>query len=243
MSLDIYYENLHRKAAGIDYPSGRFLKDGSRVLSKSLSELFNLSTKLGSLPDSCKIAKLKPLFKKGSKTNPSNYKPISLLHLISKIIEKLVQNKYKQVVFYLTMNFFTTTGFRKNHSTDSCLTFLHDKILKGFDKGLMTGMIMVDLQKAFDTIDHGILLKTLSAIGFSNHTIGCFKSYLSNRLFRVNLENCHSDLSNITCGVPQGSILGPLLFLIYVNDMPQAVKSNLFLYADDSCLVFREKML
>ena len=105
----------------------------------------------------------------------------------------------------------------------------------------MTGMILVDLQKAFDTIDHDILLKKLSAIGFSNHTIGWFKSYLSNRLFRVNLENCYSDPSNITCGVPQGSILGPLLFLIYVNDMPQAVKSNLFLYADDSCLVFQGK--
>ena len=105
----------------------------------------------------------------------------------------------------------------------------------------MTGMRLVDLQKAFDTIDHDILLKKLSAIGFSNHTIGWFKSYLSNRLFRVNLENCYSDPSNITCGVPQGSILGPLLFLIYVNDMPQAVKSNLFLYADDSCLVFQGK--
>ena len=102
-------------------------------------------------------------------------------------------------------------------------------------------MILVDLQKVFDTIDHEILLKKLSAIGFSNHTIGWLKSYLSNQLFRVNLENCYSDPFNITCGVPQESILGPLLFLIYVNDMPQAVKSNLFLCADDSCLVFQEK--
>ena len=84
-------------------------------------------------------------------------------------------------------------------------------------------------------------MKKLSAIGFSNHTIGWFNLYLSNRLFRVNLGNCYSDPSNITCGVPQGSILGPLLFLIYVNDMPQAVKSNLFLYADDSCLIFQGK--
>ena len=100
-------------------------------------------------------------------------------------------------------------------------------------------MILVDFRKAFNTIDHNILLKKLS--GFSNHTICWFKSYLSNRLFRVNLENCYSDPSNITCGVPQGSILGPLLFLIYVNDMPQAVKSNLFLCAEDSCLVFQGK--
>ena len=211
------------------------------LLSKPISELCNLSIKLGSFPDACKIAKLKPLFKKGSKTNPSNYRPILLLPLISKVIEKLI---HEQTSTFLAKNeilYNYQSGFRKKHSTDSFLTFLYDKILKGFDEGLMTGMILIDLQKAFDTIDHDILLQKLNAIGFSNHTIGWFKSYLSNRLFRVHLENCYSDSSSITCGVPQGSILGPLLFLIYVNDMPQAVNSNLFLHADDSCLVFQEK--
>ena len=105
----------------------------------------------------------------------------------------------------------------------------------------MTGMVLVDLQKAFDTIDHDILLKKLSAICFSNHIIGWFKSQLSNQLFKVNLENYYSDPSNITCGRPDGSILGPLLFLIYVNDMSQTVKSNLFLHAADSCLAFQGK--
>ena len=105
----------------------------------------------------------------------------------------------------------------------------------------MTGMILIDLQKPFNTIDHDILLKKLSATGFSNHTIDWFKSYLSNRLFRVNLGNCYSDPSNVTCGIPQGSIRGPLQFLTCVNDMPQGVKSNLFLYADDSCLIFQGK--
>ena len=165
-----------------------------------------------------------------------------LLPLISEIIEKLI---HKQTSSFLSNNellYNYQSGFRKNHSTDSCLTFLHDKILKDFDKGLMTGMILVDLQKAFDTIDHDILLKKLSAIGFSNHTICWFKSYLSNRLFRVNLENCYSDHSNITCGVPQGSILGPLLCLIYLKDMPEAVKSNLFLCADTLALFFGEMM-
>ena len=95
-----------RKAAGIDGLSGRFLKDGSRVLSKPISELCNLSIKLGSFLDPCKIAKLKSLFQKGSKTNPSNYRPISLLPLISKIIEKLIHEQ--QVVFYLTVKFYTT---------------------------------------------------------------------------------------------------------------------------------------
>ena len=102
----------------------------------------------------------------------------------------------------------------------------------------MSGMILIDLQMAFDTIDHDILMKKLTAIGFSNHTICWLKSYLLNRLFRVNLKNCYSDHSNITCGVVHGSILGLLLFPIYVNDMSYVVKSNLFLYADNSYLVF-----
>ena len=105
----------------------------------------------------------------------------------------------------------------------------------------MTGIILIDLQKAFDTIDHDILLKNVSAIGFSNHAIGWFNSYFSDRLFRAHLENCYSDASSITWGVPQGSILGSLLLLIYVNDMSQAVKSNLLLYADDSFLAFQGK--
>ena len=229
------------KAAGIDDLSGRFLKDGSRVLSKPISELCYPSIKLGSFPDSCKIAKLKPLLKKGSRTNPSNYRPISLLLLISKIIEKLIHEQTSSFLSNNEILYNYQSGGQKNHSTDSCLTFLHDKTFKGFDKSLMTGMILIHLQKAFDTIDHDILLKKLSAIGFSNHTIAWFKSYLSNQLLRVNLGNCYSDSSNITCGVPQGSFLGPLLFLICVNDMAQTVKSNLFLYADDSCLIFQGK--
>ena len=118
---------------------------------------------------------------------------------------------------------------------------MNDKILKGFDDGLVTGMILIDLQKTFDTINHDILLKKLSIIGFSDHTVKWFQSYLSNRKFMVNLENSFSEVSSISCGVPQGSILGPLLFLIYVNDMPMAVKFDLFLYADDTCLVFEYK--
>ena len=163
--------NIH-KAAGIDDLSGRFLKDGSQVLSKPISELCNLSVKLGSFPDSCKTAKLKPLFKKRSKTNSSNYRSISLQPLISQIIEKLIHEQTSSFLSNNEVLYNYQSGFWKNHSTDSCLTFLHDKILKGFDKGLMTGMILIDLQKAFDTIDHDILLKNLSAIGFSNHTIG-----------------------------------------------------------------------
>ena len=133
------------------------------------------------------------------------------------------------------------SGFRSNHSTNECLSYLNDKILKGFDEGLLTGMVLIDLQKAFDTIDHGVLFKKMKYLGFTNKTISWFRSYLKDRSFKVSIENVFSDSGSQLCGVPQGSILGPLLFLLYINDMPQSVKCDLFLYADDSCLVFQHK--
>ena len=135
------------------------------------------------------------------------------------------------------------SGFRTNHSTNLylCFSFLTDKILKDFDEGLLTGMILIDLQKAFDTINHEILFKKLKAMGFSEGWITWFQSYLSERIFFIGIENQLPDYGRISCSVPQGSILGSLLLLIYVNDMPQAVNSNLFLYADDSCLMFQHK--
>ena len=229
------------KAAGIDNLSGRFLKDGAKVLSKPISDLCNLSIISEKFPDPCKVAKLKPLYKKGSVTDPCNYRPISLLPLISKVIEKVIHNQTSTFLNSKNLLYNYQSGFRKKHSTDFCLSYLNDKILKGFDRGMMTGMILIDLQKAFDTIDHDVLLQKLYAIGFSKRTVNWFKSYLSNRSFKVNLGNNFSQHASVSCGVPQGSILGPLLFLIYVNDMSQAVKCHLFLYADDSCLVCQHK--
>ena len=115
------------------------------------------------------------------------------------------------------------------------------KILKGLDEGLLTGMILIDFQKAFGTINHEILFKKLKAMGFFEGYITWLQSYLSERIFFISIENQLSDYGRISCGVPQGSILGPLLFLIYINGMPQAVNSNLFLYADDSYLMFQHK--
>ena len=105
----------------------------------------------------------------------------------------------------------------------------------------MTGMILIDLQKAFDTIDHDVLLQKLYAICFSKHTVNWVRFYVSYRSFLVNVGNNFSQPASVSCGVPQGSILGPLLFLIYVNDMSQAVKCDLFLYADDTCLVCQQR--
>ena len=102
-------------------------------------------------------------------------------------------------------------------------------------------MILIDLQKAFDTVNNNILLKKMEFIGFTEETKKWLKSYLSNRKFKVHIKNTFSEPGNLLCGVPQGSILGPLLFLLYINDMPQAVDCELLLYADDICLIFQHK--
>ena len=161
--------------------------------------------------------------------------------MISKVIERIVYNAVDNFLLQNNILYNYQSGFRKNHLTDFCLSFLKDKILKGFDKGLITGMIQVDLQKIFHTINHEIILRKLHAIGFSEKTIARFKSYLSYRAFKVNINNHFSGLSKISCGVPQRSILGPLLFLLHVNDISQFLYSDLFSYADDSGVTFQHK--
>ena len=130
---------------------------------------------------------------------------------------------------------------RPKHSTDTCLTLLNNNILNGIDRGLLTGMILIDLQKAFDTIDHEIFLMKLECMGFGRSTILWFKSYLNNRTFRVNIGDENSNPGKLKCDVPQGSILRPLIFLIYVNDMPQSVDGDLLLYANDTCIGCTDK--
>ena len=229
------------KAVGIDRLPGRFLKDGSDVLPKPVTDNCNLSIFLNKFLCAFKLAEVKPIFKKGLKTNVSNYGPISLLPILSKVIEKVV---HKQTTKFLNDNnifYKYESGFRNNHSTDLFLSFLKNKILKGFDNTVYTGMILIDLQKAFDTINHKILLDKLLPIGFSKNTISWYESYLAEHHFTVEVANRVSKFSKISCGVLQGSILGPLLFLIYVNDMSQAVECDFYLYADDSCLLFQHK--
>ena len=230
-----------QKASGIDNISGKFLKDGAKLLALPISQIWNLSIKLATFPSNCKIAKITPLYKKGCRTDPKNYRPISLLPIVSKVIEKVVHQQLQEYLDNNEILYKFQSGFRSNHSTDTCLSYLSDKILSGFDGGLLTGVIAIDLQKAFDTIDHKILLNKMKFLGFSETVIQWFNSYLSDRIFKINLNITLSVPAKINCGVPQGSILGPLLFSLYVNDMSQAVNSELYLYADDACLLFQHR--
>ena len=202
---------------------------------------FVIYLKQSTFPSDCKTAKLKLLFKKGSKTEAKNYRPISLLPIISKIIERVIHDQTQCFLDEKNIIFRYQSGFRKNYSTNLCLSYLSDKILKGFDSGLFTGMVLIDIRKAFDTINHDILLNKMYCFGFSEEVVSWFRSYLSQRQFKVNINEVFSDPALVTCGVPQGSILGPLLFLLYVNDIPQSVECELLLYADDTCLIFQHK--
>ncbi len=148
------------KAVGIDNIGGKFLKDGATILADPITKLLNLSIKLSKFPQKCKIAKLIPIYKnKGSKVETQNYRPISLLPLVSKIFEKIIHTKTQQFLDENDILYKFQSGFRQNHSTDTSLSYLNDKILHGFDNGCFTGMILIDLQKAFDTIDHNIFFK------------------------------------------------------------------------------------
>ena len=166
------------KSTGIDNLTGKFLKKGAPVLASPITDLVNLSISLSLFPDDCKIAKLKPIYKKEAKTKTKNYWPISLLPLLSEIIERIIHNQTQQYLDKNNILYKYQSGFRKHHSTDTCLSYLTDKVKIGFEEGLLTGMVLIDLQKAFDTIDHSILLEKMRSLGFAGKTIAWYTSYL-----------------------------------------------------------------
>ena len=241
--LKLFQDLYENKAAGLDNLFGKFLKDGATVLAKPISQICHLSIKHSLFSSGCKIAKLKPLFKKGSKTDLKNYRPISLLHLVSKLIEKVIHDQTQSFLDKNDIIYRYQSGFRKRFSTDSCLSYLNNKPATGSEPVIYTGMILIDLQEAFDTVNHDILLKKMEFIGFSEETTKWFKFYLSNRKFKVHIKNTLLEPGNLLCGFNQGSTLGPLLFVLYTNNMPQALDCELLLYADDTCLIFNIKIL
>ena len=178
------------------------MKDGANVLGIPITHICNLSIKLSHFPKDCKVAKLKPLYKKGTKTDPKSFRPISLLPIVSKTVEIVI---HEQTMEYLTDNnilYKYQSGFCKNHSTDTSLSYLTNKIMTDIHSGLLTGMILIDLEKAFGTINHDILLKKIASLGLSNHSIKWFQLYLSDRSFRVNVKSKYSSTAKIECGVP-----------------------------------------
>ena len=223
------------KSSGPNSIPVKLLKILEEPISNDLSVLINESFVSGIFPDNLKIAKVVPIFKKGLTTLKSNYRPISLLSIFSKIFEKVMhQRMYKFLETYEIL-FCMQFGFRTGHSTDHALISLTETIKSSLDKGRVGCGIFIDLQKAFDTVNHDILLKKLEHYGIRGIALNWFKSYLKNRKQYVSLNGHSSSFREISCGVPQGSVLGPLLFLIYINDLTNSSKFfSFFLFADDT---------
>jgi len=198
----------------------------------------------GIFPDALKLAKITPIYKAGDKSSITNYRPISVLNSFSKIYEKVFLNRLND---YLTsLNFFHDGqfGFRKNRSTQLALVSFLDTITEALDNNHYVISLFLDLSKAFDTIDHHILLRKMHNLGIRGVALEYIKSYLTNRFQCVTIDGTSSDLRGVICGVPQGSILGPILFLIYINDLQYCSSLlKLLLFADDTTLLYSSKNL
>ena len=209
----------------------------SSELSYILAKLFNNCLKESCFPDCWKVSSVVPVFKNvGERSTAKNYRPVSLLSVVSKVFEKLLNNR---IVGYLEKyGLFCDFqyGFRSSRSSADLLTVVSDRIARAFNRSVATPAVALDISKAFDRVWHAGLLQKLKSYGISGHIFGLISSFLSDRRLPVVLDGKSSQEYPVNAGLPQGSILGPTLFLLYINDLPDDVVCNIAIYADDATL-------
>ena len=215
----------NKNSSGYDLINNKLLKLIKDEIAKPLEIIFNQSIACGIFPDKMKLAEIVPLYKNKSRTEPGNYRPISLLPTISKVLEKIM---YKRTYKFLTENnqiYHSQYGFRVGHSCENAIGDLVSHVLKNQQQSKYTAALFLDLSKAFDTLNHELLLPKLEIYGIRGTALNWFCSYLSERKLRVKIKSndgCtinHSKWYDYTHGTPQGSCLGPLLFLVFCNDL------------------------
>ena len=226
------------KAAGPDKISPMVLKKLSNVLSRPLAVLFQKSIDSGEVPRQWKNANVTPLFKKGDKNKPANYRPVSLTAVCCKLCEHLIA---KAIMNHLDQNNILSDlqhGFRSKRSCETQLLMFIDELLCEMSEGRQVDAVVMDFSKAFDVVPHGSLLVKMAFYGIRGSTLSWVDSFLSGRTQRVFVDGEPSNSAAVTSGVPQGSVLGPFLFLMYINDMPETISSQSRLFADDT-IVYR----
>ncbi len=228
--------NVH-KANGPDNISNRILKETAEVMSEPLSYLFNKLMINGVFPENWKKANVIPIHKKAEKYKKENYRPISLLSCMGKVMERVIYNEIYEYCEERNLLTSKNSGFKKGDGTVNRLLALTDAIYRSLGDGTDVLLVFLDITKAFDRVYHRGLINKLEAFGVSGSLLKWLESYLSNRSQRVVINGKDSNWRSINAGVPQGSILGPLLFLIYVNDLVDGLSSDQSMYADDTSLI------
>ena len=233
-----------KSSSGFDGISTKLLQSAKSTLCAPITKLINQCIDQNVFPDPLKIAKVVPVYKKDSKHELSNYRPISLLPSLSKIFEKVISIQITD--FFISNDLFSDSqyGYRAKHSTVHAAIEMTEKLYELIKDGKVPLSIFLDLSKAFDTLDYEVLLWKLSFYGIRDDALLLISSYLSNRQQFVEFNGIQSKCLPLTIGVPQGSILGPLLFIIYTNDISAASKLfNYIMYADDTSLISTPELL
>lgn len=219
----------------------KFVKISASVIAPVITKIFNTCITQGEFPKSLKQAEVIPVYKKGKKSELTNYRPISLLSIFSKLFEKHVHTEITKFITKHKILHKYQYGFRTNSSTELAVTQITEYLIQQTQNKLITCSLYLDLAKAFDTIDHTLLLAKLSKYGIRGAPNKLLFSYLDQRTQTTKINRTQSESEVVNCGVPQGSILGPLLFSLYINDLSDVTSLDVRLFADDACLTLSEK--